>query len=62
MRLVWCHRCWAFPLLQSKTTINAVAWLPGGRRVYSGAQTGEVTIWGGTTLTFESSMQVLCHL
>lgn len=42
---------------KSRTTINAVVWLPGGRRVYTGAHTGEFTIWGGSSFAFESNLQ-----
>jgi len=37
--------------------INAVRWTPDGRRLLTGASSGEFTLWNGTTFNFETIMQ-----
>ena len=32
--------------------------MPGGRRVFSGAVSGEFTLWSGSSFAFESVLQV----
>ncbi|KAI8465978.1 MAG: WD40-repeat-containing domain protein [Monoraphidium minutum] len=40
-----------------RCSINALAWQPDGRRVITGAQTGEITLWRGQDYSFESVLQ-----
>ncbi|RKP00028.1 hypothetical protein CXG81DRAFT_13715 [Caulochytrium protostelioides] len=42
---------------KSKCTIHAARWTPDGRRLLTGAATGEFTLWNGLTFNFESIMQ-----
>eukprot|EP00455_Lapot_gusevi_P007389 TRINITY_DN13159_c0_g1_i5.p1 TRINITY_DN13159_c0_g1~~TRINITY_DN13159_c0_g1_i5.p1 ORF type:complete len:658 (+),score=108.73 TRINITY_DN13159_c0_g1_i5:128-2101(+) len=37
--------------------INAVAWTPDGRRLITGAHSGELTLWNGLTFNFETILQ-----
>ena len=47
--------------LQSKTTINAIVWTPGGRRVFAAAHSGEFALWAGAAgFAFESVLQASC--
>ena len=40
--------------------ILCTSWVPDGRRVICGAHSGELTLWNGINLSFESALQVLC--
>ena len=37
-----------------------VQWVPDGRRLVTGAASGEFTLWNGTSFNFESILQVPC--
>lgn len=37
--------------------VNALAWMPDGRRLVTGAQSGEFTLWGGTAFNFVTLLQ-----
>ncbi|KAJ1939992.1 pre-mRNA cleavage and polyadenylation factor (CPF) complex subunit, partial [Linderina macrospora] len=37
--------------------INVIRWTPEGRRLLTGASTGEFTMWSGLTFNFETIMQ-----
>lgn len=36
-----------------------VQWVPDGRRLITGAASGEFTLWNGINLNFESILQVI---
>ncbi|KAM0675276.1 WD repeat-containing protein 33 [Gurleya vavrai] len=40
-----------------KCTINTIKWIPDGRRLISGASTGEFTLWNGYSFNFETILQ-----
>ncbi|KAJ8328267.1 pre-mRNA cleavage and polyadenylation factor (CPF) complex subunit [Batrachochytrium dendrobatidis] len=40
-----------------KCPINAVCWTPEGRRLITGASSGEFTMWNGLTFNFETILQ-----
>ncbi|KAH6582238.1 hypothetical protein BASA50_008024 [Batrachochytrium salamandrivorans] len=40
-----------------KCPINAVRWTPEGRRLITGASSGEFTLWNGLTFNFETILQ-----
>ncbi|KAG1661313.1 hypothetical protein FOA52_008660 [Chlamydomonas sp. UWO 241] len=48
------HATWG----RARSSINAAAWTPDGRRLVLGAGNGEFSLWGATNLSFESAMQV----
>lgn len=37
--------------------INTIAWTPEGRRLITGASSGEFTLWNGLTFNFETILQ-----
>lgn len=39
--------------------IFSLAWTPDGRRLMTGASSGEFTLWNGLTFNFETILQVL---
>ena len=44
-------------LNKQRCPINMVRWMPEGRRLVTGAATGEFTLWNGTTFNFETILQ-----
>jgi len=42
---------------KTRAPVNVVHWFPNGRRLISGSQTGEITIWNGFQFHFENIMQ-----
>ncbi|KDD73002.1 hypothetical protein H632_c2641p0, partial [Helicosporidium sp. ATCC 50920] len=42
---------------KTRSSVNAMAWSPDGRRCLSGTAAGEFTLWGGQTFQFESILQ-----
>lgn len=42
---------------KNRAPVNVVHWFPNGRRLISGAQTGEITIWNGFQFHFENILQ-----
>jgi len=42
---------------KSRAPVNVVQWFPNGRRLITGAQTGEITIWNGFQFHFENILQ-----
>lgn len=42
---------------KNRAPVNVVHWFPNGRRLISGTQTGEMTIWNGQQFHFENIMQ-----
>lgn len=44
--------------MQAKASITSIVWTPEGRRCIIGSQRGEFTIWGGTTFTYDTALQV----
>lgn len=42
-----------------KCPIFTLAWTPEGRRLVTGASSGEFTLWNGLTFNFETILQVL---
>jgi len=52
-----CTRFAALASNKVRAAVNAVAWSPDGRRCLTGAQTGELTLWGGATFSFETVLQ-----
>ncbi|ANZ77080.1 BA75_04307T0 [Komagataella pastoris] len=42
---------------KAKHAIQAISWTPEGRRVLSGSNSGEFTLWNGMTFNFETIMQ-----
>jgi len=42
---------------KNRAPVNCVHWFPNGRRLLSGAQTGEITIWNGFQFQFENILQ-----
>ena len=43
---------------QAKAKITSIVWTPEGRRCIIGSQRGEFTIWGGTSFTYDTALQV----
>jgi WD40 repeat protein len=43
--------------LQIKSSVNCVMWLPDGRRLMTGVNSGEFALWDGRSFTSESMMQ-----
>lgn len=41
--------------------IFTLAWTPEGRRLVTGASSGEFTLWNGLTFNFETILQVKCN-
>ncbi|GAA0172788.1 RNA processing factor [Lithospermum erythrorhizon] len=44
-------------LNKNRCSINRVLWTPSGRRLITGSQTGEFTLWNGQTFNFEMILQ-----
>lgn len=42
--------------------IFCMAWTPEGRRLVTGASSGEFTLWNGLTFNFETILQVIHYL
>jgi len=42
---------------KNRAPVNVVHWFPNGRRLISGTQTGEITIWNGSQFHFENILQ-----
>jgi WD40 repeat protein len=42
-----------------RSPIFCMAWTPEGRRLVTGASSGELTLWNGLTFNFETIMQVI---
>uniref|UniRef100_A0A183ERW1 WD_REPEATS_REGION domain-containing protein n=1 Tax=Gongylonema pulchrum TaxID=637853 RepID=A0A183ERW1_9BILA len=42
-----------------KCPIYSICWTPEGKRLITGASTGEFTLWNGTAFNFETILQVL---
>lgn len=42
---------------KNRAPVNVVHWFPNGRRLLSGTQTGEMTVWNGFQFHFENVMQ-----
>lgn len=42
---------------KARCAINCVTWTPDGRRCLTGTQSGEFTLWNGTTFNFETIIQ-----
>jgi polyadenylation factor subunit 2 len=42
---------------KNRSPVNCVHWFPNGRRLISGSQTGELTIWNGFQFHFENILQ-----
>ncbi|KAL6122626.1 hypothetical protein NUSPORA_00298 [Nucleospora cyclopteri] len=40
-----------------RSPVNAVCWAPDGRRVLSGLNSGEITMWNGFTFNFDTILQ-----
>ncbi|GAQ80728.1 Polyadenylation factor I complex [Klebsormidium nitens] len=40
-----------------RASVNKVVWTPSGRRLITGSQAGELTLWSGQTFTFEHLIQ-----
>jgi len=40
--------------------VATVQWTPEGRRLVTGASSGEFTLWHGLTFSFETILQVIC--
>ena len=40
-----------------RCSINVVAWTPDGRRLMTGCQSGEFTLWNGMSFNFETILQ-----
>jgi polyadenylation factor subunit 2 len=49
-----CHVC----VNRNRGSINTVSWTAEGRRCLTGAQSGEFTLWNGSTFGFEAIYQV----
>jgi polyadenylation factor subunit 2 len=47
------HATWG----KARSSVNAAAWTPDGRRCILGAGNGEFSIWNASNLLFESAMQ-----
>nr|XP_053638681.1 pre-mRNA 3' end processing protein WDR33-like [Cherax quadricarinatus] len=43
---------------KAKCPIFCLAWTPEGRRLVTGASSGEFTLWNGLTFNFETILQV----
>lgn len=52
-----CCVLWMFEL-----SISFLQWTPEGRRLVTGASSGEFTLWNGLTFNFETILQVNTHL
>lgn len=44
-----------------RTAVNVVRWTPEGRRLLTGAASGEFTLWNGLTFNFETILQAHDH-
>lgn len=44
-------------LNKQRCPVNAVRWIPDGKRLLTGSSTGEFTLWNGSTFNFESLLQ-----
>lgn len=44
-------------LNKQRCPVNAVRWIPDGKRLLTGSSTGEFTLWNGNTFNFESLLQ-----
>lgn len=44
-------------LNKNRCSINCVAWTPSGRRLITGSQSGEFTLWNGQSFNFEMILQ-----
>jgi len=42
--------------------VFTLAWTPEGRRLITGASSGEFTLWNGLTFNFETILQVKLHI
>ena len=42
---------------KTRSAVNSVEWLHNGRRLLTGSQMGEFTLWNGKTFTFENMFQ-----
>ncbi|ETN73012.1 hypothetical protein NECAME_18553 [Necator americanus] len=42
-----------------KCPVYSLCWTPEGKRLITGASTGEFTLWNGTAFNFETILQVL---
>jgi polyadenylation factor subunit 2 len=49
-----CTRFCHVSVNHQRCPVNAAAWAPGGRRLISGNQDGEFTLWDGTCFKFET--------
>lgn len=49
-------------LQMSELSICVLQWTPEGRRLVTGASSGEFTLWNGLTFNFETILQVHTHL
>ena len=47
-----------FYLLMFQCPVFALAWTPEGRRLVTGASSGEFTLWNGLTFNFETILKV----
>ena len=45
------------PFLKMRCPIFTLAWTPEGRRLITGASSGEFTLWNGLTFNFETILQ-----
>ncbi|XWS65504.1 hypothetical protein CRYUN_Cryun05aG0118700 [Craigia yunnanensis] len=48
-------------LNKNRCSINRVLWTPTGRRLITGSQSGEFTLWNGQSFNFEMILQVYFH-
>lgn len=49
---------WVAGLLTGLFSCNPLQWTPEGRRLITGAASGELTLWNGLTFNFETILQV----
>lgn len=50
--------CVSFPFLIFRRSTTIFQWSPEGKRLITGCQTGEFTLWNGTAFNFETILQV----
>eukprot|EP01083_Nonionella_stella_P135261 411462_1 len=53
----FCTKYISTSINKSRCPINVVCWTPEGRRLMTGAHTGEFTVWNGLTFNFETILQ-----
>lgn len=56
------HGYWTLMYVALRVLPVCLQWTPEGRRLVTGASSGEFTLWNGLTFNFETILQVNMHL